>query len=1005
MAVLYSLPLLAQITGTIKVAVTDNNLNPLEGATVFAESPDFISKRSAVTKADGTATLVALDPASNYTVTVTKTGFNGAKNKNVEVNSGSVTSLHVSLALQNVEEELVVISEAPVVDVTKALTSQNITLELTESLPTGRSYQSYLQLVPGVMPDDFSSTGGGNPASRSGLGYRDIGGEVGDSRDNFYYIEGINVTDPVQGTFGANLNTEIIQEQKVITGGVPAEYIGAPGLISNVITKSGGNEFTGSVNYYHQDDSLVGDNDNREDESFSTFDTAFTIGGPIIRDKMWFFASYRILEREDDVVAEDTAEFLRTVTREDEQFFGKMTWQMTNADKLTLSIFTDPTERDGSTDRSVTNARNRAREQGGDRYILNYQRVFANSVLEASYSMHNGEVSDFSSDRETSNTVIFLGGNDPVAGTDINVDNTLFDQQLGAFGEDIIDERDNQTISLNWEFFVDSGFGHHTIKVGAAMDKHTNYRDRFYIGNADYTSIDQRNVIALQGAGLSLNAGAVSELSWTDTDFDVYNPSDFNGLINTIDGHADRDSFYSLLDTDGDGTITQDEAAAAIVFNSTEGNPNGMINYDRTFQSQDGAQETESEGLSLYIQDTWDVGDFHFNIGIRAERWEHFATTGENIYTFDWDLAPRLSAAWDINGEGRQKLTAYYGRYYDPIRNNMTNFAGSLSGRVREEQVFINDQWVTYRTRGGPQVQDAFFAPTTKTPYTDEITLGYAVDFGRNMSLEVNLIKRNVRDILEDYDLSLYALDTEGGTAYPGPVDDPDSLFLGLDYFGYDENPGSNFVIATLAGGKRDYEGAEIVFRKRFSNGWQVLSSLNYNDMEGNTNSDSNADFQGDVIYLDPRSPNQYGRQPGLIENLFKLAASYEWNNGLQVGGSYRWNSGVYTSRTRLASRRHLPVLADEETTYAGITRRWLAEGAVGAVENPSFSTLDLRVQYRRDFGLITGEFFLDIFNSLDDQDAILVQDLVAGQGSSAFGDPKLYQAPRRFFLGMRALF
>ena len=64
---------------------------------------------------------------------------------------------------------------------------------------------------------------------------------MGVSADNVYYFDGINVTDPVSGTFGANLNTEIIQEQKVITGGIPAEFVGAPGLISNVITKSGSN--------------------------------------------------------------------------------------------------------------------------------------------------------------------------------------------------------------------------------------------------------------------------------------------------------------------------------------------------------------------------------------------------------------------------------------------------------------------------------------------------------------------------------------------------------------------------------------------------------------------------------------------------------------------------------------------------------------------------------------------------------------------------------------------
>src|SRR5262249_34130713 len=152
----------------------------------------------------------------------------------------------------------------------------------TESLPTGRSYQSYLQLVPGVLPDSPNQTG--NPSSRSGMNWKDIitGDNIGVSTDNQYYFEGINVTDPVSGTFGANLNTEIIQEQKVITGGIPAEYIGASGLISTVITKSGSNVYHGSGNYFFQNDGLVAEDDHNPGNSFSNMDTAFTIGGPIV---------------------------------------------------------------------------------------------------------------------------------------------------------------------------------------------------------------------------------------------------------------------------------------------------------------------------------------------------------------------------------------------------------------------------------------------------------------------------------------------------------------------------------------------------------------------------------------------------------------------------------------------------------------------------------------------------------------------------------------------------
>jgi hypothetical protein len=338
----------------------------------------------------------------------------------------------------------------------------------------------------------------------------------------------------------------------------------------------------------------------------------------------------------------------------------------------------------------------------------------------------------------------------------------------------------------------------------------------------------------------------------------------------------------------------------------------------------------------------------------------------------------------------------------------MTNFAGTLTGRILEEQVWIQDRWVTYRTRGGPVVQDAFFAPTTKTPYTDEYQLSYQIDLGRNMSFETNVVRRHTRDILEDYDLHIYA-DEEGYDEGfgPGNVNATDSLWLGYDYFGYTANPGSNFVIATLAGGKRDYDGVDLIFRKRWGNNWQMLSSYTWSDAKGNTNSDSNADFQGDVLFLDPRAPNQYGRQPGSIEHLFKVAGSYRAFNRLELGGVYNWNSGAYSSRTFRASGRNLPLRVPTGAAYefGGVTARWIEEGAVGGVKNPSYGTFDLRAQWNQPIARTTLELFLDVFNVLDDQATIRTQDLVAGIGGVSFGQPLTFVEPRRFYLGARLLF
>ena len=305
-------------------------------------------------------------------------------------------------------------------------------------------------------------------------------------------------------------------------------------------------------------------------------------------------------------------------------------------------------------------------------------------------------------------------------------------------------------------------------------------------------------------------------------------------------------------------------------------------------------------------------------------------------------------------------------------------------------------------------MQDAFFSPTTQTPYTDDLQLGYAADLGNNQSFEATFYNRRTRDIFEDYDLELYATAQDGLIHYPGPINHPDSLFLGLDYFGYTENPGSNFVVATLAGGKRDFKGLEFVYRKRLSNRWQGQASYNWTDGKGNSNSDGNADFQGDVYYLDPRAPNQYGTQPGLIRHLFKGGGSYALPMGLQFGATLGYNSGVLTSTTvpgvepQPAGPGHdrLRPSSSRASPTAGSGRTWSARSRTRAT-SPSTSA----AQYNRRMGPVNTEFFVDIFDLFNNQATIQLNDLEAGLGTIAYGDDVSWVLPRRAFFGARVSF
>jgi hypothetical protein len=968
-------------TGTIQVVVEDAQGGRLPGVTVTATASDTVTTRTAVSNAEGIAVLEALAPSTVYTVTGMLSGFREINRPNVIVSSGKVTTLHEVMGLSTLTEQVTVVGETtPVVDVTRAVSGQDITLDLTESLPTGRSYQSYLQLVPGVLPD--SPTQSGNPSSRSGVNWTDVitNGNIGVSTDNQIYFEGINVTDPVTGTFGANLNTEIIQEQKVLTGGIPAEYVGSAGLISTVVTKSGSNRYTGSANYFFQNGSLIAKNEHAESAEFTLNDSAFTLGGPVFKNKVWGFGSFRYVGRNEDVNAQDTHALIRTVKTTQKQGFVKGSWAPSSNDLLSFMFLNDPFNRSGSIDPSVVNNRDRARKQGGNNYSTTYNRVWNKLLVDGAVNFHNAQISDVANLRTPRNTVAFRSADT----------RALTDEQLGGYGQDAPETRPTKQARGSIQYL----FGQHRVKGGLEFAQHEDHLNLQYLGDppAQYTSVSNR-----YGA---VTAGDISTGSWSTRTFRTSVVNDFAGFIAKVNTLPNRAQFYSLYDTNGDGTITAAELGSSLVFNSTAGNPDGQINYYRIWMSQFGAQDLKTRGYAFYGQDEFSFNRLTFNVGVRAENSAHYATTGAQLFKFDWSWAPRLSAAYDVRGDGRQKVSAYYGRYYDPLRMDMTGFAGSLTGATREEQIFANNQWVTYRTRG---FGDGLFTPNTKTPYTDELQFQHEIDLGKSMSLSSTYWQRWTRDIFEDFDLSLYA----DPAVYGGPTGDPNSLFLGYDYFGLDANnvPVSNFYFGNLPGAERNYKGLEFVFRKRFSDRWQALTSYSWLDAKGNAISDGNADFPGDVLYLDPRAPNMYGTIPGTVHHNFKVAGSYTTIFGLELGGTYRWNSGVVVNQTQLTQSRRLPLEVTTPFAFAGITDLWVAPGAIGAVQNPSWGQIDARLQYIRRINPITAEFFVDIFNLFNDQAATRIEDLVSGTGTTHFGDEIQWVGPRRAFFGARVKF
>jgi hypothetical protein len=301
--------------------------------------------------------------------------------------------------------------------------------------------------------------------------------------------------------------------------------------------------------------------------------------------------------------------------------------------------------------------------------------------------------------------------------------------------------------------------------------------------------------------------------------------------------------------------------------------------------------------------------------------------------------------------------------------------------------------------------------------------LGYSTTFGSSIGLSATVTHRATRDILEDFDLALYsdpnatAADGAFGHAFPGSP-----FYIPLSYFGYTTTPNSNYVIGTLPGGERNYTGFELTLTKYRTDNWFGQVSYTHNIAEGNTNSDSNADFQGDWIALDPRAPNAYGDQAGNIRHQFKAYAGYEFDFGLEISGVFNWNSGaLYTPAQPVASRYFAPMYdatndcgEDDPSTpqddhyagyyYNGVCDSYLTQQS-GSASTPSYYTFDMRFAYEYDLPIGAVELFLDVFNILNNQAANNEMKLLSGSGQYDFGEANGWVAPRRAYLGVRYSF
>jgi len=267
--------------GTIQGEVVDAEGVVLPGVTVTASSSNLMGTRSAVTNELGKYRIPAL-PVGIYIIEVNLEGFVSAKRINIQLNVGMTATVDIVLSAAKIATEVTVIGEAPLIDVTNSSMAKTIiTKDFFENIPTSQRTDNIINLAPGVV--DGSSYGGGDFSS------------------NAYKMDGVDLATAYGGEWAksSRFDYNTIEEAQVMGLGAPAEYGDFTGSVVNIITKSGGNEFSGDGLFLYRGFDWNSDNFKKDDPRWSllgespvtrSLDTSIHLGGPMIKDKLWFFA-------------------------------------------------------------------------------------------------------------------------------------------------------------------------------------------------------------------------------------------------------------------------------------------------------------------------------------------------------------------------------------------------------------------------------------------------------------------------------------------------------------------------------------------------------------------------------------------------------------------------------------------------------------------------------------------------------------------------------------------
>jgi hypothetical protein len=332
-------PAMAQLnqTGTLAGTAVDNQKQPLPGVTVTIKSPAIIlPQMDTISGPGGRYRFLSLPPGL-YEITFSLDGFDSFVRKEIRIGVGQTTTIDATLEQTGLSKTIVVVGESPTLDIRSTTNSTNLDRSFLQTAPAARNVDAFFNMAPGVTAELNNPSGLMSSANGSGV------------RDNSFNLDGVNVTDPMVGIQAFGFGMDFIEEISIKSAGLPAEFGDATGAHINVVTRSGSNRLSGSASFYYTGDKLQSNNTAGTPLEASqsgyqyVVEPGITLGGPIVKDKLWFFTNLSFNSKSRNVAGFPYDQPTQVPAKDFTPYpFIKLTFQPSQSDRFSLSYsYTD----------------------------------------------------------------------------------------------------------------------------------------------------------------------------------------------------------------------------------------------------------------------------------------------------------------------------------------------------------------------------------------------------------------------------------------------------------------------------------------------------------------------------------------------------------------------------------------------------------------------------------------------------------------------------------------